>query len=210
MISFDKHKAEAANTWTHAISLGLFCIMAFFLLQKGWKHDSFLLNFSLIVFCISEILMFLSSTLYHIVTDTEVKRKLRYFDHCAIYISIAGSYTPILLWTIGSTLGNICFAIIWFIALAGICYKLMALGKHPKLSLAIYLAMGWLVVFIAKPVFENFPAISLWFLLAEGICFSLGTFFFWKDEEHTYYHAIWHIFIYGGCLCHWLVLWFLI
>lgn len=210
MITINKHKAELANTWTHAISLGLFCIMAFFLIRKGWEHGSIVLNFSLITFCVCEILMFLSSTLYHMVKDEETKRKLRYFDHCAIYVSIAGSYTPILLWTIGHTLGNVCFIIIWVLALSGIFYKIIALGKQPKLSLALYLAMGWLVVFIAKPVFEAFPAISLWFLLAEGICFSLGTYFFWKDNEHTYYHAIWHIFIYSGCLSHWLVLWFLI
>ncbi len=206
----NKQKAEIANTWTHAIALGLFIIMAFLLLRKGWHHDSTLLNISLIIFCISEILMFLSSTLYHIVSDPKIKQRLRYFDHSAIYISIAGSYTPILLWTIGSTLGNICFAVIWFLALLGIFYKIMALGKHPRLSLALYLAMGWLVVFIAKPVFETFPTISLFFLLGEGISFSLGTYFFWKDDDYTYFHAIWHIFIYVGCLCHWLVLWFLI
>ncbi len=206
---FNQNKAELANTITHGISLLIFCMLSVFLFIKAVPHHSTPLLVGLILFYFAEILMFGSSTLYHFAKDPEQKRNLRYLDHCAIYVSIAGSYSPILLWSVGGTLGIVFFIIIWALTVAGIFYKIFALGKHPKLSLALYLAMGWMVVFIAKPVFEAFPAVSLWLLLAEGIAFSLGTIFFWRDEKHTYNHAIWHIFILIGCLCHTAVLWFL-
>lgn len=206
---FDKKKAEFANTWTHAGGLVLFCLMAVFLWIRGARHESFLLNLGLVLFFIGEFMMFFSSTIYHWVTDAKIKRVLRYFDHSAIYLSIAGSYSPILLYTIGGTLGNVCFLVIWVLTLLGIVYKIFFLGKYPKFSLGLYLAMGWMIVFIVKPVFETFPAISLWMLLGEGLSFTLGTYFFWKDGEHTYYHAIWHVFVYAGSLFHYLVLWFL-
>ena len=209
-ITFDRRKAEVANTWTHAASLAAFCVMAVFLLIRGAEKHLFVLNFSLATFIVSEIFMFSSSTLYHLVRTEKLKKLFRYIDHSAIYVSIAGSYTPILLYTIGKSLGTVCFVVIWSICIIGIFYKIFALGKHPKISLAMYLVMGWLVVFIAKPVFEHFPVVSLWFLLGEGMAFSVGTIFFWKDNKHTYFHAIWHLFIFGGCVCHYLVLWFLI
>lgn len=206
---FDKRKAEIANSWTHGASFVLFCVMAVFLLLRGAKHDSLALNVGLILFVIGEMLMFFSSTIYHIVKHQKVKRILRYFDHSAIYISIAGSYSPILLWSIGGTLGMVCFIVIWSLVLLGITYKIFFLGKYPKLSLAIYLTMGWMVVFIAKPVYEAFSVAALVLLLCEGISFTLGTYFYSKDTTHTYYHSIWHVFVYAGSLFHYLVLWVL-
>lgn len=205
----NKKKAEIANTWTHVVSLGLFCLMDIALFAKAWPHHSPLLIFSLILFSIAEVLMLGSSSLYHYAKNPDTKKKLRYFDHCAIYVSIAGSYSPILLYTIGGVLGWTCFIVIWTLVVAGIFYKIFALGKHPRLSLILYLLMGWMVVFIIKPVWNNFPVESLLSLLFEGIFFSTGTYFFWKDESHTYYHSIWHILIFLGCLSHCLVLWFL-
>lgn len=203
-------KEELANMLSHLISLGIFVILAVLLLTKGWKHDSLSLNLSLITFVVAEILMLGSSTLYHNAKDPEKKKRLRIFDHISIYVSIAGSYTPILVWAVGGTLGMVFLIINWAIVIGGIAYKIIALGKHPRLSLAIYLTMGWMVVFIAKPVYEALPAESLFFLLGEGIAFSAGTYFFWKDDDHKYFHAIWHIFTFAGCLCHWFVLWYMI
>ncbi|MCQ2225375.1 MAG: hemolysin III family protein [Paludibacteraceae bacterium] len=206
---FNKRRAEIANSWTHGAGFVAFCVMAVFLLMRGAKHDSFPLNVGLTLFVIGEMLMFFSSTIYHIVTNEKAKRILRYFDHSAIYISIAGSYSPIFLWVIGGTLGMACFIVIWSIALLGILYKIFFLGKFPKFSLGLYLAMGWMVLFVAKPVYDAFPALCLWLLLGEGLSFTLGTYFYWKDKSHTYYHSIWHVFVYLGSLFHYLVLWFL-
>jgi hemolysin III len=206
----NERKEKKANTLSHLISLGIFIIMGALLLFKGWKHDSMPLNASLITFVIAEIMMFSSSTLYHNADNPDKKKKLRYFDHSSIYISIAGSYTPILVWAVGGTLGTVILIITWLLVIGGILYKIFALGKHPRLSLAIYLIMGWMVVFFAKPVYETLPASSLFCLLGEGIAFSLGTYFFWKDDDHSYYHMIWHIFTFAGCLCHWFILWFML
>lgn len=207
---FDKKKAEFANTWTHGVGFVLFCLMAIPLLERSFAHGSFALNLGMTLFVIGEMMMFFSSTVYHWVTDAKVKRILRYFDHSAIYVSIAGSYSPILLYTIGGTLGHVCFVVVWSLTVLGIVYKIFFLGKYPKFSLGLYLAMGWMIVFIVKPVFETFPAISLWMLLGEGLSFTVGTYFFWKDGTRTYYHAIWHVFVYFGSLFHYFVLWFLV
>lgn len=206
----NEQREKTANTLSHLISLGIFIIMGILLLLKGWKHGSMSLNASLITFVIAEIIMFSSSTLYHNADNPNKKKKLRYFDHSSIYISIAGSYTPILVWAVGGTLGTVLLIITWLLVIGGISYKILALGKHPRLSLAIYLIMGWMVVFFAKPVYDALPASSLFCLLGEGIAFSLGTYFFWKDDDHPYYHMIWHIFTFAGCLCHWFVLWFML
>lgn len=206
---FDKKRAEIANTWTHGAGFVAFCVMAVFLLMRGARHDSFPLNVGLVLFVIGELLMFFSSTIYHWVSQEKAKRILRYFDHSAIYVSIAGSYSPILLWSIGGTLGTVCFIVIWSLVLLGIIYKIFFLGKYPKLSLAIYLTMGWMVVFIAKPVCEAFSATALILLLCEGVSFTLGTYFYSKDKTHTFFHSIWHVFVYLGSLFHYLVLWIL-
>ncbi|MCR5497454.1 MAG: hemolysin III family protein [Paludibacteraceae bacterium] len=207
---FDKEKAEFANTWTHAVALLLFCLMAIPLLMRAFSHGSAALDLGMILFVVGEVMMFGSSTLYHWFRDPEKKRMMRYFDHSAIYVSIAGSYSPILLHAIGGTLGNVCFFVIWSLTLLGIVYKIFFLGKYPKFSLGLYLVMGWLIIILIKPVFETFPASSLWMLLGEGIAFTLGTYFFWKDDTRTYYHSIWHVFVFVGCLFHCLLLWFLL
>ncbi|MBR5695041.1 MAG: hemolysin III family protein [Paludibacteraceae bacterium] len=206
----DKKKAELANTWTHGAALLIFCLMAIPLLWKGFQHGNLALNLGLFLFVAGEVMMFSSSMIYHWVKSPAKKSLLRYFDHSAIYVSIAGSYSPILLYAIGGTLGNVFFFIIWSLTILGIVYKIFFLGKYPKFSLALYLAMGWMVVILAKPIFENFPPICLWMLLGEGIAFTFGTYFFWKDDSHTYYHSVWHVLVYVGCLFHCLLLWFLL
>ena len=209
-MSYNEKHAEKANSWSHGLSLTIFLLMAIFLLRRGFEHDSLVLDLGLLLFVISEGLMYFSSTIYHLVKNPKVKRVLRYLDHSCIHLTIAGSYSPILLWAIGGTLGNVCFIVMWILAISGITYEVFFLGKYPKISLAIYIAMGWMVVFIVKPVWDAFPSISLWFLLAEGLAFTLGTYFFWKDEKHTYNHAIWHLFVFAGGVFHYLVLWFLL
>ena len=101
------------------------------------------------------------------------------------------------------------FGILWSVALLGIFYKIFFLGKYPKVSLAIYLIMGWSVVFIAKPVWDVVPATALLFILLEGIFYTAGTYFYSHDSK-KYYHAIWHIFVLGGTVSHFCAVWFII
>ena len=127
---------------------------------------------------------------------------LRIFDHCGIYVMIAASHTPICIGVVGGALGWTVFGLLWAVVVAGIIYKVKALGRYPKLSLALYLAMGWSVVFIAEPVVSKLSLPSLLWILAEGLFYTSGTYFFAHDDRR-YFHGIWHIFVLLGSVSHW-------
>ena len=146
--------------------------------------------------------MFISSTLYHAVSAPEHKRRLRVFDHISIYVMIAGSYSLICLSVVGGWVGWTLFAFLWGCVIAGIVGKLVALGKHPNLSLTLYLAMGWVALLILVPMWRNMPHAAFWWIVAEGVFYTIGAYFFRLDEEHAFYHAIWHMFITLGAASH--------
>ncbi len=201
-------KEEIANSATHLF--GAFAVVAL-ALALIIKIDTFSISTLLGagIFCLSALAMYISSTIYHWALPGKTKKILRYFDHSNIYILIAASYTPILLCGVQGALGWWMFGILWSVALLGIFYKIFFLGKYPKVSLAIYLIMGWSVVFIAKPVWDVVPATALLFILLEGIFYTAGTYFYSHDSK-KYYHAIWHIFVLGGTVSHFCAVWFII
>lgn len=201
-------KEEIANTFTHLIGAVISASLALILIIKSsdLSPGSIL---GITIFCISAIAMYISSSIYHWALPGKTKRILRYFDHSNIYILIAASYSPVLLCSIKGALGWWMFGALWFIAIMGICYKIFFLGKYPKLSLAIYLMMGWSVVLIARPVWREVPAIALSFIALEGIFYTAGTYFYSHDSKQ-YYHAIWHVFVLGGTLSHFAAIWFII
>lgn len=208
MEKFNLKKAEIANYITHGVSFLFYCIASFLLFERGKVYNSFILDFSLILYIVSQLLIFFSSTLYHVVSHPKLKRILRYADHISIYVSIAGCYTPILLWAIGGTTGWGFFFLLWGLVVLGVIYKIFFLGKYPKFSLGLYLGMGWIALFLVKQIFDIFSATCLWLLLGEGVSYTLGTYFFWRDDKYTYFHSIWHVFVYAGSLFHYLLLWF--
>ena len=168
---------EIANTATHLSGVLLSAIFGLLLLFKGNILDlNEFLGISL--FSLSAFIMYISSSIYHWAMPGKLKRVLRYFDHSNIYILIAASYTPILLCAVKGKLGWWMFGILWTVAIFGIIYKIFFLGKYPRLSLMIYLTMGWSVVFIAKSVWLTLPSISLVLILCEGILYTIGTYFF--------------------------------
>jgi hemolysin III len=128
-------------------------------------------------------------------------------DHCAIYLLIAGTYTPFLLLTLGNTLGAVMMVVIWSIAVAGIVFKIFFIGRFHNLSLIIYLGMGWLAVLASYQLMANLPWNGLALLLAGGIIYSLGTIFF-VVRRIPFNHAIWHVFVLAGCVCHFLAIYF--
>ena len=156
------------------------------------------------------LLMFASSTLYHAVTQPVHKARLRIFDHISIYVMIAGSYSPICLTVLGGWMGWAVFGFLWACVLAGIVGKLIALGKHPRLSLALYLAMGWTALLILWPMWQHMPHAAFWWIVAEGLFYTVGAYFFRLDEQHAYYHAIWHVFILLGAISHTIALWLIL
>ncbi len=148
------------------------------------------------------ILLYLISTLYHSVQG-RAKRVLQKFDHCAIYLLIAGSYTPYTLVTLQGPWGWSLLGVVWGLAIVGIVQELTYGRKSPSrwLSLLIYLVMGWVAVVAASPLSENLDTAGLAWLVAGGVTYSVGVYWFINDEKIRHGHGIWHLFVLGGSLC---------
>ncbi|SEL69939.1 hemolysin III [Pseudoxanthomonas sp. GM95] len=154
-----------------------------------------------IVFSTTLLLLYVASTLYHAIQHPMAKARLQIFDHCAIYLLIAGTYTPILLIGMRGPWGWGMFAAVWAIALFGVIFKLFFTGRFRLLSTGLYLAMGWLVVVAIEPLLKSVDGFTLGWLLAGGLFYTLGTYFYQRDSVR-YFHAIWHLFVLAGSVCH--------
>lgn len=204
---------ERANTWTHLIPLvaTLFIAWPLIRLTQPINSELAVLRFvGTVLFVFGMILMFGSSTIYHAVSEPKHKRRLRIFDHISIYVMIAGSYSLICLTVVGGWVGPLLFAFLWLCVIAGTIGKFVALGKHPRLSLALYLAMGWVALLVLVPMWQNMPRAAFWWVVAEGVFYTIGAYFFNKDEERAYYHAVWHVFINLGAMSHTIATWLLL
>lgn len=152
------------------------------------------------VFGASLLVLYLASTLYHAIPHPKVKARLKVFDHCAIFVLIAGTYTPFTLGLRG-VWGWALFGTVWGLALAGIVFKLFFTGRLQRLSTLLYVAMGWLVVVAAKPMLGALAPSALAWLVAGGVLYTAGTAFY-LSRRIPYAHAIWHLFVLGGSVCH--------
>lgn len=200
---------EKLNTITHAIGAGLSIIALILLLIKASKTTTFWDDFSFLVYGISLIVLYIASTVYHGVKDKRLKRILNIVDHIAIFLLIAGTYTPVTLLAIEGTVGDYVFAAIWTLAFLGIIFKLFYTGKYNVLSVLIYLAMGWMAVVIYDPLVESLQMPALMLILGGGIFYSGGTLFYlWEKLPH--HHAVWHVMVILGSVCHFLAIYFFI
>jgi hemolysin III len=157
---------------------------------------------SSLVFGSSLILLYSSSTLYHFFTSPRWKARLQALDHASIYLLIAGSYTPVTLITLKGASGWWLFGVVWFLAIIGVLIKTLRKGKKDHwISTSLYLAMGWLILFAFGPLVRNLPMAGVWWLVAGGFTYSFGIIFYaWKKLPFN--HAIWHLFVIGGSVCH--------
>jgi hemolysin III len=155
-----------------------------------------------LTFGLSALLMFSTSSLYHAAKNPATRQRLRRVDHAAIYLLIAGTYTPFTLGALRGSWGWSLAAIIWTLALLGIVFKTTSLGfRFHRTSVALYVAMGWLAVVAAKPLMQHLSTLELSWLVAGGLCYTLGVaFYVWKSRPYT--HAIWHVFVLAGVACH--------
>lgn len=192
---------EKANVLTHLPGIIATIVLAPILIvssaSRGW---AMVLGISL--FAAGMLMMYTSSTLYHLANSVQRKRRLRVFDHSSIFVMIAGSYSPILIGVLGGWVGWTLFVLMWGFTTGGIISKIVALGKWPKLSLALYLIMGWVALIVIYPLWKELTHMAFFAIIAEGVLYSVGAYFFAKDEEHAYYHAIWHVFILMGSAAH--------
>ena len=152
------------------------------------------------IFVASLVLLYTASTLYHAIPWARAKARLRVFDHCAIYVLIAGTYTPFLLGPLRGPWGWSLFGVIWTLAAAGVVFKLYYTGRFKLLTTIVYLLMGWLVIVAVRPMMSSLPPASLAWLVAGGLSYTAGTFFYLS--KRSYAHAVWHLFVLGGSVCH--------
>ncbi len=196
-------REEWANSATHGLGMvlsvaGLVLLVVFSALHGDAWHVT-----STAIFGASLIALYTASTLYHSFRRAELKRLLRKFDHAAIFLLIAGSYTPFLLVSLRGPWGWSLFGVIWALAAIGIVMKFWFAGRFRVVSTLIYLGMGWLVLIAFKPLLVALPRAGVEWLLVGGACYSAGTvFYLWK--RLPYHHAIWHLFVLGGSICHWV------
>ncbi|EDZ62763.1 channel protein, hemolysin III family [Sulfurimonas gotlandica GD1] len=153
------------------------------------------------IFGTTLIFMYGSSTLYHAITHQEIKELFQKFDHASIYFLIAGSYTPITLVSLAGPWGYSIASAIWATAFFGIYMKFMYPNRFEKLSLFLYLIMGWSIVVAMKPLSESMESGGIYLLIAGGLSYTLGVFFYINDHKN-FYHAIWHLFVLGGSIFH--------
>ena len=193
------------NFITHGIGLVLSVIGLFYLVEKSILYPKSFNLISSLVYGISLILMYSSSTIYHYYIDSKYSRVLQKIDHISIYILIAGSYTPGLLLKLKYSLGFEILIIIWLLGFIGIIHKIFFFNYLKKASLIIYLFMGWLIVIDFNAVLESFSSNSIFFMVLGGILYTIGTFFYSLDKL-KYNHVIWHLFVLGGSACHYILI----
>lgn len=201
MTSVESIREEIASALTHGLG-AVFALAgsAVLITLAAINGDGWQL-FSSIVFGVALLLLYTASTLYHAIQHPVAKGRLKVFDHCAIYVLIAGTYTPFMLIGLRGPWGWSMFAAIWTLALAGVVFKLFYTGRFKALSTGIYIAMGWLIVVAIKPMLAAIDLWTLGWLLAGGLSYTLGTYFYHR-ESIRYSHAIWHLFVIGGSVCH--------
>lgn len=194
---------ELANAITHGIGIVLSLIGLVLLVTMAGVHGDAWHVVSAAIFGATLVLLYTASTLYHSFRHPETKRLLRKFDHAGIFLLIAGTYTPFLLVSLRGPWGWSLFGVVWGLGLSGVIMKFWLAGRFKVLSTMIYLGMGWIVVIALRPMIAAVPAGGLWLLLAGGLCYTGGTvFYLWK--RLPYHHAVWHLFVLAGSICHWI------
>jgi hemolysin III len=191
---------EIAHSITHGVGLvGAIAALPWLILAARSHGDPWKLAGG-IVFGVTAILLFAASTLYHALPDCRAKHLFRLFDHCAIYLLIAGTYTPFTLGVLRGGWGWTLFGLTWGLAIVGIVLKATLRFRFPTLSTLLYLALGWLVVIAARPVLRALTPTEIAWLVAGGMLYTVGVpFYVWSRR---YAHAIWHVFVLGGATCH--------
>jgi hemolysin III len=200
--SDDSRGEELANSLTHGFGAGLGATGLVLLLVYASRYGTSWHVVSTAIFGATLVLLYTASTLYHSVPGERAKRILQKFDHAAIFLLIAGTYTPFVLVTLRGPWGWSLFGVVWGLAVVGIALKFWFAGRFRVVSTLIYLAMGWLVMIAIKPLVAALPAGGMKLLVAGGLCYTGGAIFYlWK--RLPYHHAIWHLFVLAGSICHW-------
>lgn len=196
---------EKWNFYSHGVALLLTILFSPLLIIKAFSHLSFLQGMGVSVFCLGIAFMYFSSTAYHISISKHIKEKFRRLDHISIFLLISTSYTAFILTYYNEPKGLWFLGIHWLISILGILLKIYKTGKLEYLSLFLYLALGWMVVFLYKDITINMSTLAWRLLVAGGLSYSVGTIFY-ASKKMKYGHAIWHFFVIGGTVTHFLAI----
>lgn len=198
---------EWLNSATHGIGALLSVIGTIILIAGATQlHDTWkIISFS--IFGTSLILLYVASALYHGARRPELKKAFKTLDHCAIFLLIAGTYTPFLLVNMRGAVGWTLFAIIWSLAITGVALKLTFANRFKLARVGIYVAMGWLIIFASSDLLASLNETALTLTVAGGIVYTTGVAFYLADRI-PYMHAVWHLFVIGGSACHFSAIYF--
>ena len=202
-------REEAANAVTHGVGLVLSLVGMPILILSALDRGERATVIGASVFGATLIALYAASTLYHAIPHPTLKQKLRVVDHAAIYLLIAGTYTPFTLGVLRGTWGWTLFGIVWTLAALGVLFKVVfGSGAMAKVSTAIYVAMGWVIIIAIKPLMASMEHAGLMLLVAGGLCYTGGVIFY-VDRRRAWTHPVWHLFVMGGSICHYFaVLWY--
>ncbi len=195
-------REELANAISHGLGIALSIAGLVLMVTLAAMHSDAWAVTSTAIFGAALVLLYTTSTLYHSFRDEQLKRLLRKFDHAAIFLLIAGTYTPFLLVSLRGPWGWSLFGVVWGLAAVGVTLKFWFAGRFRLLSTLIYIGMGWLVLAAFRPLMAALPRGGLVLLVAGGICYTGGAvFYLWK--RLPYHHAVWHLWVLAGSICHW-------
>jgi hemolysin III len=192
---------EMANSISHGLGLAAALVAAPFLVLTAARQENTLFLLGTILFIGTLLLLYFCSTVYHAWPQTRLKCILQLIDHSAIFLLIAGTYSPFTLGPLRGAWGWAIFALVWALALFGVLMKLRSGLRRKKLSLFLYLGMGWLILIAARPLAVSVPVETLLWLFGGGIAYTGGIIFF-VNERRRYNHFVWHLFVLTGTLCH--------
>lgn len=202
-------KEEVFNAITHGIGVLLSIVALVFLIIYSAQQGSASLMVISIIYGISMLLLYVASTLVHSFPEGKAKDLFEIFDHSAIYIFIAGTYTPIMLLVIKGTLGWSLLGVVWGVAVIGVIFKAFFVKRFLYLSTVLYIAMGWMIVLAWGPLTTTMPAAGIQLLIAGGLLYTFGAIFYvWRG--FPYHHAVWHLFVLAGSVAHFFVVLFYI
>lgn len=200
---------ELANSLSHGLGLVAALAAVPYLIIHAARQGDGIFVFANCLFAAAILILYLGSTLYHALPSGKGKRVVQIIEHSAIYLLIAGTYSPLTLGVLRGAWGWSLFGVVWGLAATGVAIKTFGKVSHPRLSTTLYVLMGWIIVIAAKPLIGMMPVPGLLLLLTGGLAYTAGVLFYIKDYQLRFGHLIWHFFVLAGTICHYFaILWF--
>jgi hemolysin III len=200
-------KEEFANALTHGIGTVLFLTAGTCLFAYALYHGNVMLLWPVGVYVFCLLMTYISSTVYHAVTNPDYKKVLRIFDHISIFLLIGGTFTPIVVYNMGDWNGLPFLAVFWGAMACGIILKIFFTGKYRLISTIVYVGVAWIGAMFSEPLLRNMPRQALVFVITGGIFYTAGTVFY-MQKRLTYHHAFWHLFVLAGSISHFFAIFY--